>query len=200
MRLRIDRSIRALLLIGFTLLGLQACGGSPGLVRVDQPVRVQRVFEVRSPIEWARYRGFNLETWTIDGTALNRLMFVTNIRDSHHVFGFGRATRRSPDGAFYRRGMNANELMEIVVDGLSELGAANVESSNLRPQSLGDFTGFRFDLRFQGVDGLIYQGTALVVERRKFLNVVAYMAPQEFYFERDRAAVEEIFQRLVVRP
>jgi hypothetical protein len=200
MRLRTDRSIRALLLIGFTLLGLQACGGSPGLVRVDQPARVQRVFEVRSPVEWARYRGFNLETWTIDGTALNRLMFVTNIRDRHHVFGFGRATRRSPDGAFYRRGMNANELMEIVVDGLSELGAANVESSNLRPQSLGDFTGFRFDFGFQGVDGLIYQGTALVVERRKFLNVVAYMAPHEYYFERDRAAVEEIFQRLVVRP
>jgi hypothetical protein len=200
MRLRIDPSIQRLLLLGLALLGLQACGGAPGLVRVDEPARVQRVFEVRSPIEWARYRGFNMETWTIDGAALNRLMFVTNIREKHHVFGFGRATRRSPDGAFYRRGMNANELEEIVLDGLSELGAANVESSNLRPQPLGDFIGFRFDFRFQGVDGLIYQGTALVVERRKYLNVVAFMAPQEYYFERDRAAVEEIFQRLLVRP
>jgi hypothetical protein len=200
MRLRVDRMMWRMLLMGLVAIGLQSCGGSPGLVRADQTARVQRVFEVRSPIEWARYRGFNLETWTIDGAALNRLMFVTHIRDKHHVFGFGRATRRSPDGAFYRRGMNAQELQEIVVDGLSELGAANVESSNLRPQPLGDFTGFRFDFRFQGVDGLIYQGTAVVVERRKFLNVVAYMAPQEYYYARDQAAVEEIFQQLVVRP
>lgn len=200
MPLRTDRSICAFWLIGIVLLGLQACGGSPGLVRVDQPERVQRVFEVRSPIAWARYRGFNLETWTIDGAALNRLMFVTHVRDGRHVFGLGRATRRSPDGAFYRRGMNAAELEEIVVDGLSELGAANIESSNLRPQSLGDFVGFRFDFRFQGVDGLFYQGTALMVERRQYLNLIAFMAPQEYYYPRDRAAVEEIFQQVVVRP
>jgi hypothetical protein len=194
-----QRFARTLAVALITLL-LHGCGGAPGLVRVDEPVRVQRIFEVRSPIEWARYRGYNFETWTVDGVALNRLLFVTNIRERHHVFGLGRATRWSPDGAFYRRDMNASELEEIIVDGLAELGAANVESSNLRPQSLGTLTGFRFDFRFQGVDGLIYQGTAIAVERRKFLNVVAYMAPAEYYYPRDREAVEALLRNLVARP
>ena len=72
-------------------------------------------------------------TWTIDGAALNRLLYLVNIRDKYHVFGCGRATKRRPDGAFYRTGMDAPEIEAVLRDAMTELGVANVRTSNLRP-------------------------------------------------------------------
>jgi hypothetical protein len=70
---------------------------------------------------------------------------------------------------------------------------------HLRPHSLGALTGFRFDFRFQGGDGLIYLGTAIMVERGKYLNLVVYMAPLEHYNPCNRAAVETKLNHLSIR-
>ena len=143
----LDRwGIRALFLVLFALLG--GCGGPAGLVRPNEPTRVTRIFTVTTPIEWARYKGYDVELWTIDGTALNRIVWLVNIRDKHHVFGSGRATKRRPDGAFYRNGMDASEIEAVLRDGLTGLGLINVKTTNLRPVKIGQFTAFRFELSF----------------------------------------------------
>ncbi|MBK8283850.1 MAG: hypothetical protein IPK97_02650 [Ahniella sp.] len=175
------------------LVLLVSCSGAPGLVRPNEPVRVQRVFEVQSPIEWARYRGVGNETWTVDGTALNRLTFLANIRDKHHIFGYGRQTRRNPDGPFFRTGMEPNELRDLLVDGLAQAGFANVGARNLQPGHRDGFTTYRFDLDLRAPNGLIYQGHALMFERRERLNVAFWFAPTEHYHARDVAAVEQMF-------
>lgn len=179
---------------------LAACSGAPGLVQPDQPVRVQRVFEVESPIAWARFRGIGNETWTVDGALLNRLTFLTNIRDKDHIFGWGRQSRRNPDGAFFRTGMEPNELRDLMIDGLAQLGFANVAASNLRPVVVDGFSTYRFDLDLRTPNGLVYKGHAMMFERRERLNAAFWFAPVEHYHARDVAAVEQLFDDIGIRP
>lgn len=179
---------------------LGACSGTPGLVRENEPVKVQRVFEVRSPVEWARYRGLGNETWTIDGALLNRLTFITNIRDKHHIFGYGRQNRWNPDGAFFRTGMEPNELRDLLVDGLAQIGFANVSASNLQPGERDGFTTYQMDLDLRSPNGLIYKGHALMFERRERLNFVLFYAPVEYYYPKDIDSVRAVLASLHIRP
>jgi hypothetical protein len=95
----VDRWIVRALAVGLLAL-LTACGAPPGIVRPNEPTRVTRIFTATAPVEWARYKSYNAELWTIDGTALNRILWLVNIRDKYHVFGSTKATKRRPDGPF----------------------------------------------------------------------------------------------------
>ncbi|HWT15626.1 MAG TPA: hypothetical protein VN581_07590, partial [Patescibacteria group bacterium] len=180
----VDRWIlRVLALSLFALLA--GCGAPPGIVRPEEPTRVTRIFTVTSPIEWARFRAYNAELWTIDGTALNRILWLVNIRDKYHVFGSTRATKRRPDGPFYRKGMDASEIEAVLRDGIIGLGLINVKTTNLQPVRIGNFTAFRFDLSFDVGNGLHYRGNMTFFERREKLNLIWYSAPAEYYHPRD---------------
>lgn len=178
---------------------LTACGAPPGLVRPNEPVKVSRVFEVTSPIEWARYRFPRGEIWTVDGTSLNRILYYTNIRDKYHVFADYRATKRRPDGAFFRKGMDASELEAVFRDGFTALGLANVKTTNLHPIQLGGETAFRFDMAFDVGNGLSYLGHVTFFERKEKLNFIWFSAPAEYYYPRDEKAVEQILADLRIR-
>lgn len=182
-----------------TLLLIAGCGGPPGLVRPNQPTKVARIFEVTAPNEWARFRFYEGELWTIDGSALNRLLYLANIRDKHHVFGAGRATKRRPDGAFYRTGMDAPEIEAVLRDAITELGVANVRTSNLHPVAIGTTTAFRFDVAFDLDDGLHYLGHMTFFERKEKLNLIWFSAPAEFYYPRDAAHVDQLLASLSIR-
>lgn len=200
MRWKTDHLLLVRLMGLFLILLLTACSGTPGLVRRDETVKVQRIFEVRSPVEWARFRGIGNETWTIDGALLNRLTFITNIRDKEHIFGYGRQNRWNPDGAFYRSGMEPNELRDLMVDGLAQIGFANVAASNLQPGQRDGFTTYQFDLDLRSPNGLIYKGHVLMFERRERLNFVLFYAPLEHYYPKDAEAAKQILAELHIRP
>lgn len=194
----VDRwTVRTLILLLFAVLA--GCGAPPGIVRPDEPTRVSRIFTVTTPIEWARYKGYNVELWTIDGTALNRIVWLVNIRDKYHVFGSGRATKRRPDGAFYRNGMDASEIEAVLRDGMIGLGLINVKTTNLRPVKIGLFTAFRFDLSFDVGSGLHYLGNLTFFERRDKLNLIWFSAPAEHYHPRDAAHVDQLLASLQIR-
>ena len=178
---------------------LTACGAPPGLVRPNEPVKVSRVFEVRSPIEWARYRFPRGEIWTVDGTSLNRILFFTNVRDKYHVFGDVKATKRRPDGPFFRKGMDAGELEAVFRDAFTGLGLANVKTSNLRPVKFEQTDAFRFDMSFDVDNGLRYLGNVTFFERKEKLNLIWFSAPAEYYFPRDEKSVEQILKDVRIR-
>lgn len=194
----VDRWIVRTLMIAMLAM-LVACSGAPGLIKPDKPTRVARIMKTTSPIEWARYRFFNGELWTIDGTALNRILYVVNIRDKYHVFGAGMATKRRPDGAFYRTGMDAGEIEAVLRDAITGLGVSNIKTANLRPVQVGEFTAFRFDVSFDVSNGLHYLGNMTFFERRKKLNLIWYSSPAEYYHPRDSKAVDQLLANLEIR-
>ena len=77
-------------------------------------------------MEWTRMSGFREQLWTIDGPQLNSLYLIPGVREREFIFLGERQTKRRPDGAFYHRGMRADELRDLIVDGMRAAGAVNV--------------------------------------------------------------------------
>ena len=92
----------------------------------------------------------------------------------------------------YRVDMSQTELVEFVTDTLAKDGYQNIATRALRPAGFGTLSGVRFDLNAQTPDGLNILGTALFAESDKKLNLIIYLAPEEYYYALRAAEVERI--------
>ncbi len=168
---------------------ISACGGG----RLVQPgIADAGGIVVTTPMAWSRFTFSRYQIWTIDGIPLNRLYFIPMIRDGEHVFLERRASKRRPDGPVFRRGMRPDEIRDLVLDAFSEGGAVGVASSELKPARFGDHDGLRFDFQASTDTGLLYRGQALAAEHDGGLALVVWMAPAEYYFDRDAARVSQL--------
>lgn len=168
---------------------LTACGGG----RLVQPGTVEAGnIVVDTPLAWSRFTFSRYQIWTIDGIALNRLYFIPSVRNGEHVFLERRASKRRPDGPVYRSGMRPDEIRDLLLDAFSEGGAIGVASGELRPARFGDRDGLRFEFQASTDTGLLYRGQVVAAERGDTLAVVVWMAPAEFYYDRDIASVTQL--------
>lgn len=184
------RPLKWLLPLCLTLL-LASCASPGGKLQTAGAVTAFDMTMTTS-LDWARIKSKRNELWTIDGIGLNRLLIFSKVKPNEHVFQMIRERKSRPDGPWYRVGMRLDELQKLVVDGMVDQQWVGVEASNLRPHTFGTVEGIRFDLVMTNPDGLIYKGTAAVAERNNFLNVLVWMAPQEYYHGRDVAAVNSM--------
>ena len=147
-------------------------------------------------MEWTRMSGFREQLWTIDGPQLNSLHLISNVREREFIFLGERQTTRRPDGAFYHRGMRADELRDLIVDGMRAAGAVNIVASNLRPASFGGREGLRFEMAMDNEAGLKYRAMAAALEHEKGLALALFYAPAEYYYPRDEAKVDAMLDTL----
>ena len=183
-----------LLLAAVLVLSGCATGGGP-LVRPGPNPAGNRL-TIDSEMEWTRISLPRHQVWTIDGELLNRLYLVPVVRERDYIFLGRRQTARRPDGPFYRRGMRADELAELIADGLRLAGAVNVEARNLRPATFAGREGVRFDFALANEEGLHYQGLAAAFEHEKGLALALFLAPSEYYYPRDAAKVSRMLDTL----
>ena len=178
-----------LLVLLLTLLG--GCSSplvKPGAQTVDG-------LPLSTPLSWSDlgYKGQRL--WTRDGVSLNALRIYTDIEAGEHVFR-ARLRGERDEGARFRAGLSDVEIAELIVEGLRTSSLVNVRATDLRPAHLNGRSGFRAELAFDNNGGLHYRGLVLAEGEDGSLSFLMYTAPAEFYFERDRAAVEAIFSSL----
>ena len=147
-------------------------------------------------MEWTRMSGFREQLWTIDGPQLNSLHLISSVREREFIFLGDRQTKRRPDGAFYHRGMRADELRDLIVDGMRAAGAVNVTTSDLRPTSFGGREGLRFEMAMDNEAGLKYRAMAAAFEHEKGLALALFYAPAEYYYPRDEAKVSAMLDTL----
>ena len=181
---------RVTLLLILILVG--ACASPGG--KLQQAGSTATVFDmqVSSELNWARIKGPRQELWTIDGTNLNSLSIFSGIKPNEHVFMLGREKKSNPNGPWYRTGMRADELRDVIIDGLKSQGWVNLVESDFRPHDFGGKPGVRFDLKLTNPDGLIYQGSVAAIENGGNLNMLFWKAPAEYYAPRDAAAVRKM--------
>lgn len=151
---------------------------------------------IEAGMEWARMGGTREQLWTIDGPQLNSLHLIATVREREYIFLGDRQTKRRPDGAFYRRGMRADELRDLVVDGMRASGAVNVVATNLRPATFGEREGLRFEIAMDNAAGLKYRAMAAAFEHEKGLALALFYAPAEYYYPRDEAKVSAMLDTL----
>ena len=190
--------ITAWLLVLLVLL-LGACAGAGGTL---QQAGVVEVFDLRveTSLDWARIKGARQELWTVDGAPLNQLTLISRVKPGEHVFQGSRASKRRPDGPWFRPGMRPDEVRDLVADGLRQGGWADVRATALRPAAFGDVPGLRFELALANGRGLRYRGLAAAAERDGRLTLLVWLAPEEYYFGRDAEAVSRLMDRLRFLP
>jgi hypothetical protein len=192
-----------LALISILIICLSACGVAP-VVEIGKPIQV-RDLSVIATKRLNQFGDSRSRLLTLDGFMLNDLRLFADIKPGEHVFLVprGRAERRG-EGLLYRAEMSELDVQELFVDAVKGSGAANVVADGLRPAKFGARKGFRFDLSFEagsgismgGRSGLRYRGVVLAEVQNQTLSYVYFDAPEEHYFKRDAAMIEQIFQNL----
>jgi hypothetical protein len=185
------------LLLAFLLsTGLAACTGPGGrLVHASEGIRVLDL-EVDSSLDWARVHAPRTEVWTIDGLPLNEFVVVSRVRDHEHVMLDSRERKHRPDGPWFRAGMRPDELRDVLLDAFRQDGWTRVAASGLRPARFGNVDGIRFEAELTEPGGLRYKAMFGAAEHNGRLTHFFWIAPEEHYFPRDRAAVEHMFDTL----
>jgi hypothetical protein len=89
--------------------------------------------------------------------------------------------------------MLPNDVMDLLVGTLSKAGEQGVHASHLSPAKFGAVNGFKFALAYVTKDGLDMQGEALIAQRGGKLDVLVFVAPQEYYFARRLPDAEQLF-------
>ena len=186
--------IRGLIVAALTLL-LAACASGGPLVTPGRTTAGGNL-SIEAGMEWTRMGGMREQLWTIDGPQLNSLHLIANVREREFIFLGERQTTRRPDGAFYHRGMRADELRDLIVDGMRAAGAVNVVASNLRPVDFGGREGLRFEMAMDNQAGLKYRAMAAAFEHENGLALALFYAPAEYYYPRDEAKVSAMMDTL----
>lgn len=194
-RSMIARTLRMLALVAL-LLALTACAGGGGRLVKPGPNPAGGRLMIDSEMEWTRMSASRYQLWTMDGELLNRLYLIPRVREREFIFLGQRQTKRRPDGAFYHRGLRADELRDLILDGLRASGTANVEATNLRPARFGNRDGLRFEFSLANPEGLRYRGMAAAFEHEKGLALAIFLAPSEHYYPRDAEKVSRMLETL----
>jgi hypothetical protein len=170
---------------------LAGCAGVD-LVQAGKPADLGDGISVVPGTAWARVHTPGTDPiFTIDGIGLGELHAYTGIDPGKPIFSVSGVSDK--DLAAYTKGMLPNEVMDLLVGNMSKSGAQNVHASNLAPAKFGSGNGFRFDIAYVNANGLDMQGEALIAERTGKLDVLLFVAPQEYYFARRKPDVEQLF-------
>ncbi len=191
----IHRTPRHWMIAIMAMLLLVGCASGGPLVRPGTNT-IGSNLVIDAGMEWTRMSAYREQLWTIDGPQLNSLHLIPSIREGEFIFLGQRQTRRRPDGAFFHRGMRADEVRDLVADGMRAAGAVNVTASALRPGTFAGREGLRFELSMSTSDGLMYRAMVAAFEHEKGLALAMFYAPAEYYYPRDQAKVSAMLDTL----
>jgi hypothetical protein len=191
---------RALLLALSVALLVSACASSGGRLVNPGPNPAGQKLSINSEMEWTRASTNRYQLWTIDGELLNLLYLIPYVKEGDYIFLGERQGKRRPEGAYFHRGMRADEIRDLVADGLFGAGFAGVKTTNLRPVDFGGREGLRFDITMANPEGLVYQGYAAAFEHEKGLALALWIAPGEYYYPRDADKVSRMLDTLRWNP
>jgi len=156
-------------------------------------------YSVSPDIAWSRAEQGELEVWTVDGPALEAVRFTNGLEDGEPLFDTPRASD-SQEPVVFRAFMSEPDIMTLVADSLSRLGAGQLETRDLEPTRFGDRAGFRFSLSFLTERGLAMQGTAVGTIADEKLFLILYSAASSYYYAKYEPHVEQLIDSLQISP
>jgi hypothetical protein len=186
------------LVLGAVMAMLSGCA-TYSLVPANQAVDVGNGVQVTSEIAWAKQGSPNISgtVWTADGTDLDAVIFLTGVNVGKPLIKADAV--RTKDLRVYKADMIPDDVMELLSSNFSHIGYDQIKTTNLKPAQFGAVQGFRFDLDFFTKDGLAMKGNALAAQRGQTLDLILYMAPNEYYYERYAPVVEKMFGSIVTK-
>lgn len=139
-----------------------------------------------SKLETSPYQG-KVEVWTLDGPALNALVFFTGVPDGEPLFVSRQfaASAQQEKPPVFRAKMNPLEIQELLDATIARnFRTSIVESRNLKPVQVAGVPGFRFETRFVGRDEVERSGVFLGTVRGGKLYGAWFQGARLHYFDR----------------
>ena len=180
------------LVLGAAMAMLSGCA-TYSLIPANQTVDVGNGVKVSTEISWAKQDLPNLSgtVWTADGVELDALMFFTGVAEGKPLIKPDAV--RTKELRLYKADMIPDDVMELLTSNFGHIGYEQIKTANLRPAPFGAAQGFRFDFDFVTKGGLQMKGEALAAQRGKALDLILFMAPAEYYYDRYAPTVEKVF-------
>lgn len=182
--------IRRRLLVALAALLVSGC--APFVLVPPERQTVGGVISVQPGVKWNRmvthnFRG-SVEVWTLDGPALNTLLFFTGVPDGEPLFtrAAGAAqTAQQEKPAVFRARMNPVEIQELLEATMARNFQTTIaEGRNLKPVPVANGQGFRFETRLIGRDEVERDGVFVGTIRAGRLYGAWFQGAKLHYFER----------------
>lgn len=176
----------------FLPLFILGCATTSPLVEPEKRAPIGGVYTVEPQIEWSRFSQGPIETWTVDGPALQAIYFFKGVKP-------GKALIKADEEEKWPRfksAMTAHEIMELVIDSLARMGYADLQPVNLRPAQFGPLPGFRFKFGFLYRSGLEGQGLAVGAVMEENLYLILYVGTRQYYYHQYADEVEKLIKSI----
>ncbi|MDH3212253.1 MAG: hypothetical protein OEM05_07185 [Myxococcales bacterium] len=191
----------ALWVLPFLALLASACA-DPVLVKPER-CTVQGTYHVEPQITWTRVAGRwgdseDNEVWTVDGARLESILFTRALADGDPLFHESASKKDLEKLPVYREYMSELEIMDLVTQSLTRIGAAQVDARNLRPAVFGGSPGFRFELEYVSEDGLEYAGLVKGAVLDRQLYLIVYRGTALHYYAKYLPHVEGLLDSIAL--
>ena len=182
------------------LLWLAGCGGGPRLIEAEAPVVLSGTLKVEPQIAWSRSRSGRIETWTVDGEALNRLEFVKGASSGDALVVSDSDLPENEGGELptFDWDMTGLEVHDLYVASLSQLGYSRIATRDVEPWQVGPRPGFRFAFSHVAEDGIERDGLAVGFFDDGELWLITYTAPTVHYFRKFKPQVEALLSSMTL--
>ena len=184
--MRMTVSLR--ILLAAAVVALAGCAQNYTLVKPERQT-VGGAISVEPGIKWNKvnlhaYRG-RVEVWTLDGPALNTLLFLDGIADGEPLFTVMRRDGSTPKAPVFRSSMNPLEVQELLQATVALYFQTTLaETHDLRPAKVGPDGGFRFETRLVGRDEVERDGVFVGTIRNGRLYGGWFQGAKLHYFHR----------------
>jgi hypothetical protein len=182
------KTMRTLLVLAMTLIA--GCAMYT-LVPAERQT-VGGVLSVEPGIKWNKayvdmtpYQG-HIEVWTLDGPALNTLLFFTGVPDGEPLFTMrSQNTAQQEKPPVFRSTMNPVEIQELLEATVARYFQTSIaEGHNLKPVPIASGQGFRFETRLIGRDEVERYGVFAGTIRNGKLYGAWFQGAKIHYFQR----------------
>jgi len=160
-----------------------------------QRVTINDLYSVKPGIQWSQMKQGNVHLWTVDGSALESIRFISGVREGIPVVDIVNDKHETP----FRADMSEPELVDAVVDALTNSGAQQVIARDLQLSPFGKLDGFRFKLDYLAEDGLRKNGDIIGVVKNDALYLVLYTGASLHYYPKFHDEFEQIVQSIEIK-
>lgn len=180
------------------LVALPAVPALAGWKLIDDNVEVKvnkSAMMVTPGDEWNRWSVRPIKTsevWTIDGTSLNELYFVTGLPSGGTLYRD--AKKKEAPLPKFTSTMDLTDIPGFVESSSRiALNTSVFEMTNVEPAMLGGEAAVKFTFSY-AVEGssLKRRGMGIGTIKKGALYLITFVAPEIFYYERDLPKVEKI--------
>ena len=166
------------------------------LVKASKNVEIGKAFTVSTSVDWSKSQLYGIETWTINGPQLERLMFFDGVKNGKPLFEVKRQDEKKMP--IYKSSMSSIEIKELFEATLARNGAYKITTENFKPSKFGVLQGFKFEFTYATKNGLRYKGLVLGAKEKERLIAIMYIGTALYHYSDSLDEVENIISSVKI--